>query len=202
MCMIIEIAISLIIGYLLGTLSPAALFAKLKKVNLRKRGTGNLGAANTTIVLGKQYGVLVMVIDIGKAFLACKLAELLFPQLAVAGLLAGAASVAGHVFPFYMKFKGGKGLAAFGGMILAYNPLMFLGLLTGGIVLIFIFNYGIAMPMSVSVLFPVLVAIISHDPAAVAICVATSVLIIVKHWSIFGRIRRGEETRVRDFIRK
>lgn len=123
--MVLETVISLVIGYLLGTLSPAALFAKLKKVNLRKRGTGNLGATNTTMVLGKQYGALVMILDIGKAFLACKLAELLFPELAVAGLLAGAAAVVGHIYPFYMKFKGGKGLAAFGGMILAYNPWMF-----------------------------------------------------------------------------
>lgn len=200
--MVIKSVISLVIGYLLGTLSPAALFAKLKNVNLRKRGTGNLGATNTTMVLGKQYGALVMILDIGKAFLASKLAKLLFPELAVAGLLAGAASVVGHIFPFYMKFKGGKGLAAFGGMILAHNPWMFLGLLVGGIILVLIINYGIAMPMSVSVLFPVLVAVTSRDPVAIAICAATSVLIIVKHWSIFGRIRRGEDTKARDFIRK
>lgn len=199
--MVIKILISLIIGYLLGTLSPAALFAKLKKVNLRKRGTGNLGATNTTMVLGKQYGALVMIIDIGKAFFACKLAELLFPELAVAGLLAGAAAVVGHIFPFYMKFKGGKGLAAFGGMILAYNPWMFLGLLVGGIVLMFLVNYAIVLPLLAAVLFPALVAVTSHDIIAVVICVATSILIIVKHWSIFGRIRRGEDTKVRDFLK-
>lgn len=149
--MVIETVVSLLIGYLLGMLSPAALFAKRKKVNLRKCGTGNLGATNTTMVLGKKYGALVMILDIGKAFLACKLAELLFPELAVADLLAGAASVVGHIFPFYMKFKGGKGLAAFGGMILAYNPWILLGLLAVGIVLIFIFNYGIAITIFAAV---------------------------------------------------
>lgn len=123
---------SVIIGYLLGCLSPAALISKIKRKNLRKNGTGNLGATNVMLNFGKRFGALVMLFDIFKAFAAYKLAELLFPSAAFVGIAAGFAAVVGHVFPFYMKFKGGKGLAAFAGMVLAYNPWLFLFLLLTG----------------------------------------------------------------------
>lgn len=197
-----NIFVSIVIGYLLGTLSPAALVSKIKKTNLRKQGTGNLGATNTMLTLGKGYGALVMIVDIGKSLLACKLASLLFPQFSAAGLLAGAAAVVGHIYPFYMKFKGGKGLAAFGGMILAYSWWMFLVLLLSGFVLMLIVNHGLVLPMMAAVVFPVLVALHSRNWLFVLICVATSVLLIVKHWSIFGRIHRGEDTTVRECLRK
>lgn len=199
--MVHEVTVCLLIGYLLGSLSPSALLAKLKKINLRKQGTGNLGATNTTMVLGKNYGALVMVLDIGKAFLACKVSARLFPALEIATLLAGAAAVVGHMFPFYMKFRGGKGLAAFGGMILAFNPWFFLILLIIGLVLIFVINYGVAMPMSASVLFPVMVAVQTRNTASVLTCTVTGLLLLVKHWSILGRIQRGEETKVREFVK-
>lgn len=197
-----EIVVSILIGYLLGTLSPSALLSKIKHINLRKHGTGNLGATNTMLTLGKGYGALVMLVDIGKSFLACRLASLLFPQFSAAGLIAGAAAVVGHIYPFYMRFRGGKGLAAFGGMILAYSPGMFLALLFAGIVLMLIVNYSIVLPMLAATVFPVLVAFHSRNWLFVLICAATSILLIAKHWSIIGRVRRGEDIKVRDFIRK
>ena len=124
-----KILLCILIGYLIGSLNPAALLSKLKKKDLRKQGTGNLGATNTMIVLGKGYGALVMLFDVAKAFASVKLAQLLFADLAVAGILAGSAAVIGHIYPFYLKFQGGKGLAAFGGMILAVDPLLFIILL-------------------------------------------------------------------------
>lgn len=101
-----EIGICIIMGYLIGTLSPAALFAKLKNANLRENGTGNLGATNALLVMGRVYGVLVMVLDILKAFIAFRLAAKLFPAIKVAGMIAGLAAIIGHIFPFYMNFKG------------------------------------------------------------------------------------------------
>lgn len=199
---IMQILASLGIGYLLGALSPAALLSKIKQIDFRKKGTGNLGATNTMLLLGKGYGALVMLVDIGKAFLASKLAKLLFPQLAAAGLLAGAAAVVGHIFPFYMHFKGGKGLASFGGMVLAYDPRMFLGLLCAGVVLMLAVNYSVVLPMMAAAVFPVLVALHSGDLLLVLISAATGLLVIVKHWSIIGKVRRGEEIKVRDFLRK
>ena len=119
----------MMIGYVIGSLSPAALISKIKKQDIRKSGSGNLGTMNTMMNFGKRYAVPVMIIDMLKGFLAVKLAHWIVPAVSVAGVLAGGSAVLGHIFPFYMKFRGGKGLAPFGGMILALNPLGFLFLL-------------------------------------------------------------------------
>lgn len=196
-----DIVFSLTIGYLLGTLSPAALLAKWKEVDLRREGTGNLGATNTMMVMGKRYGALAMLLDIAKAFLAYKLAAWIFSELNVAGLLAGAAAMVGHIFPFYMKFKGGKGFATFGGMILAYDVRIFLFLLITGVILMIIVNYTVALHMYVALMLPILAAIVSGSTAEVLICTAASALFAAINWHIIGRARRGEDKKVRDFLR-
>lgn len=199
--MVLRVLFCLLNGYLLGSLSPAALLARVKDVNLRTEGTGNLGATNTTLVLGKQYGMLVMVFDVGKAYLACKVASFLLPEWEMAILLAGAAAVVGHAFPFYMKFRGGKGVAAFGGMILAFDPWFFLILLINAVILMLIVNYGVVGPMSASALFPVMVGVRSRSILEALVCAVTGLLIMLKHWNVFERMRDGSETKVRDFIR-
>lgn len=193
---------SLILGYLLGSLSPAALFGKLKKEDLRHQGTGNLGATNAMLILGKGYGAAVMLFDIIKAYVAVKLAERLFPAFALAGLLSGSAAVVGHVYPFYMKFKGGKGLAAYGGMVLGVDPLLFLILLIIALTFMFIVNYSVAVPMSAGVLFPILYALRGAQIAGTVIATAVSVLIICKHFSNIGKARRGEDNKIREYVKE
>ena len=99
-----------------------------------------------------------MLFDITKAVAASWLARFLFPELALAGLLTGLASIIGHIFPFYMHFKGGKGLATFGGMILAVDWKIFCGLLVVAGSLILITSRSVAAPVSASVLFPLVMA--------------------------------------------
>lgn len=193
--------LSILIGYLLGSLSPAALLSKLKKENLRQQGTGNLGATNTMLVLGKSYGFLVMLFDVLKAFAAVKIARLLFPALAVAGMLAGSATVVGHVFPFYLKFKGGKGLAAFVGLVLGVDPLLCVLLFLLALTLILIINYGVAMPITMAILFPFLYGLRSGSAEAFLIAAATSVLLICVHFGNIGKARRGEGLKVREYIK-
>lgn len=196
-----DIALTILIGYLLGTLSPAALLSKIKQLDLRNQGTHNLGASNALLVMGKKYGALVMIFDIFKGFCAVKLAKVLFPQLAMAQLLAGLSAVVGHIFPFYLGFKGGKGLAAFGGMVLAYDPVVFLFLLVLGIVLMLLTNASAAMPMSAGALFPILSLIRSRSLTVFFLTAASGILIIVKHWSNVGKARRGEDIKIRSFVK-
>lgn len=197
-----EIGISVVLGYLIGTLNPAALFAKIKKANLRDGGTGNLGATNALLIMGKAYGLLVMVLDILKGFLAFRLAAHLFPAVKIAGMIAGLAAIIGHIFPFYLKFKGGKGLAAFGGMILGYKPAMFWFVLITGFILIFIFNYSVALPMFAAAAFPIMVWLHSGSLELVAIAVIASAIIVVKHWSNIGKAKNGTDNKVRQYFKK
>lgn len=198
----IELILSVLIGYTLGSLNPAAWLAKRKNTNLRERGTGNLGATNTLLVLGKSYGAFVMLFDIMKALIAVRLAERLFPLLSIAGLVAGSSAVVGHVFPCYLNFKGGKGLAAFAGLVLAVDHSLFVLLALISIILMLIINYSVAMPMSAGILFPIFYGLKTGSLAAFSVAAAISILIICKHYSNIEKARSGEDIKIRDYIRE
>jgi glycerol-3-phosphate acyltransferase PlsY len=193
--------LSLLLGYGLGCLNPAALLSKLKKQDLRKQGTKNLGASNTLLVMGKKWGVLVMLFDIFKGFCSVKLAKCLFPQLFAAELVAGLGAILGHIFPFYLGFRGGKGLAAFGGLVLAYNPVLFCVLLALGLLLMLVFNCSVVMPMSAAPLFAIVSGIQSQSLVVFGLTALSALLIVVKHWSNIEKARSGKELNIRSFVR-
>ena len=191
-----------VIGYLLGSVNPSYIIGKIKKTDLRSSGTKNLGASNAFMHFGRFWGAFVMLFDILKAFAAVKLCQLLFHELLYAGLVAGSACVLGHNYPFYLKFKGGKGLASYGGVVLGISPLLFLLLLVGCTVLAFIFNYGCVIALSAAVLFPFLVWIKFGSALAFVIAAICSVSVFFKHTQNIKRILSGEETKFRAFISK
>ena len=116
-----EYTATILLSYLLGSSSMSWYLSKIKKVNLRAGGSGNLGASNAVALMGWKAGILVGVHDIGKSILAVLLAQMLFPSVEYIGAVAGVSSVLGHIFPFYLKFKGGKGFASYLGMTIALN---------------------------------------------------------------------------------
>ena len=83
-----DAVLSIALGYFAGSLSPSSLVGRVKKTDVRKSGTGNLGATNTMLVLGWGAGIFVMLFDLMKSFLSGKLAQYLFPGLSTAGMLA------------------------------------------------------------------------------------------------------------------
>lgn len=183
-------------GYLIGTINPAYIFGKLHGFDIRKRGSGNAGATNVTLVMGKAAGLLCALIDIFKSFIAYRLAKLLFPMLTFAGMLAGTACVIGHIFPVWMNFAGGKGLACIGGLVLAYDWRLFLLLLTLEILLVLILQYICVMPLSVSVIFPIIYGKQTGDLAGTALLCALIPVIVYKHLPNLRRIAAGQEARI------
>lgn len=178
-----EAILSLGLGYLIGSISPAAFISKLKHVNLKEEGTKNLGATNTTIVLGRSAGIFVMVFDILKSYCAAKIAKLLFPQLAIAGMLACIGTIVGHCFPLFLHFAGGKGLAAFGGMVLAYEPWFFVAIVIPGVILMILLNTGVAVPMLASVMFPIMTYTYSRSIGDTVCALIASIIIVAMHWT-------------------
>lgn len=197
-----KIAAIILLGYLIGSLNPAALISHLKHKNIRKSGTGNLGATNVLLNFGKKYGALVMLFDISKAFFICKLAKYLFPELLLAQYIAGCAAVFGHVFPFYLGFKGGKGLAAFGGFVLACDPPVFLFLIVTGVVLMFIVNYSVILPYYGGIGFTVAIGIRTGSIAIALICALATVLILVKHAGNIKKALNGTDNKIREYAKK
>lgn len=186
----------ILIGYLLGSLSPSYLIARLKHVDLRSGGSGNLGASNTMLMLGWYAGVLVALFDIGKAVLAVWLANLLFPSMALAGTLAGVAAVLGHIFPFYLRFHGGKGFASYFGVVLGLNWKFALALAVAVLILTLVTDYIVVGTMTTVVSFPLYYVFLHSFVAAGILCVA-SLVIIYKHRANLVRIYQGTEIGLR-----
>lgn len=184
------------LGYFIGTVNPALIFSKIKGFDIRERGSGNAGATNVMLTIGKIAGVLCALLDILKAFVAYRLGKRLFPLLQFAGILAGAFCILGHIFPVWMGFQGGKGLACIGGVILAHNWKLFLGLLAFEIVFTLIVNYICAMAMSVSVIFTVIYACTTYDWVGTLVLAVVAVVIHVKHIENMKRILQGTEFHV------
>lgn len=125
-----EITLVCTLAYLLGSIPFGVLLAKFKRVDLRQHGSGNIGATNAARTLGKIAGILTLVGDCGKGYLAVWIAgQLLETQWAVA--VAGLMAFLGHVFSIFLKFKGGKGVATGLGIFLYLIP--WAGLLSIGI---------------------------------------------------------------------
>lgn len=194
---------SLGLGYLVGCINPAVLISKAKNVNLKQEGTGNLGATNTAFVLGKKSGIFVLIFDIAKSFLSYKVAKWLFPKLMIAGILASIGCILGHCFPIFMDFSGGKGLAAFGGLILAYSPWMFAVIVTTGVILMFVCNTGVIAPFIGCLAFPAMVYYARHDLLETVAVLTASAIIFSTHFSNFRMARRREDVvNTRDFVAK
>ena len=121
-----ERVISVVIGYAFGIIQSAFLIGKLTKgVDIRKFGSGNLGSTNALRVLGKKAGLITILCDISKSMLAFILCTLLFKDM-IFGMYACLGVILGHNFPFYLKFKGGKGVASMIGMMFCvsyYDPM-------------------------------------------------------------------------------
>lgn len=113
----------IVVGYCFGLIQTAYIYGKLHGIDIREHGSGNAGTTNALRVLGKKAGLIVFAGDLMKAFVACVLARVigtfLFPDILYPMILwSGLGVVIGHNFPFYMHFKGGKGIAATAGVVL------------------------------------------------------------------------------------
>lgn len=123
-----ERLLCLLIGYGFGLFQTAWIYGKCKGIDIRKHGSGNAGTTNTMRVLGKKAGYLVFLGDAGKCIIAILVTRLLFKEnypdtIYLLALYAAAGAILGHNYPFFLQFKGGKGIAATAGIILTFHPL-------------------------------------------------------------------------------
>ena len=186
-------AVSALIGYLLGSSNMALYVSKLKGIDLRQIGSKNLGTCNTFVGLGLGWAALVFLHDAGKAALAVILCRWVFPDDLMVEYIAGSAAVIGHVFPFYLHFRGGKGFAAYLGMMLIIDWRFALVAILVFAILTLATNYIVIGTVAVIVSYPVFTAFSTHSVTAVfVLCIATAV-VLYKHRENFVRIANGTE---------
>ena len=184
-----------LIGYLLGNFSPSYLLGKRKGYDVRVDGSGNAGATNAFLLVGKNAFFLTALLDILKAFCAYTICRLLFPELPVAGPLGGVFCILGHMYPAALGFHGGKGLASLGGVILGWQWKWFLLLLAVAIVIAFATRYVCLVAPTMSVVFPLSYYWRTGFLAGALILLIPAVPIFVKHRENFKRIAEGMEMR-------
>jgi glycerol-3-phosphate acyltransferase PlsY len=182
-------------GYLVGSIPFAYLLARRRGIDLREVGSGNVGATNVLRTSGARQGVLAMLLDGAKGSAAVMIAGALAtgPATAVA---AGLASVIGHIYPVWLGFKGGKGVATATGVFAVLAP-MALGIAS----VVFLFAVWATRYISVGSMAGAIAlaasAAATEAPAAVAVGAATAALIIIhRHRGNLGRLMSGTERRV------
>lgn len=201
---VLKIFLCILFGYAVGGINPSYIIGRLRGFDIRKKGSGNAGASNTVITMGKTIGICSAVFDILKATAAYLCAPLIFKDLSLAPTIAGVSCILGHIFPAYMKFKGGKGLACLGGVILAVDWRFFLMFLTAEIALVLWVDYICIAPISASVIFPVAYGLLGNDGLGwlihgengwigAAVLSIASIGILSRHIENIRRIAAGKE---------
>jgi glycerol-3-phosphate acyltransferase PlsY len=185
-------------GYLLGCSNMAFYLEKMTKKSIRGGGSGNLGASNTVIRLGWMAGLLVGIHDIGKALLVVYLARWLLPQWEYAAVAAGIACVLGHIFPFYLKFKGGKGFASYVGVIFALDWRIALAIIAMIFVVTLITDYIVAATMMTTISAPISLGL--HQGKwilALILCIGSAVILYRHRENLVRIFVTGDEIGLR-----
>jgi glycerol-3-phosphate acyltransferase PlsY len=195
----------LILAYLIGSFPSAVWVGRtFYGIDVREYGSGNAGATNTFRVLGKKAGVPVLIMDIAKGFMAVKLAyfignyEPLSPDFIDFELALAVCGLLGHIFPVYVGFRGGKGVATMLGILFAVHPRA--ALICAGVFLLTLFISGYVSLSSIlsGFTFPVIIMVFYSTNSSINIfSLAVTILILVTHQRNIERLMKGEESRVK-----
>lgn len=203
--------ISIAAAYLLGSVPTAVWIGKaFYGIDVREYGSGNAGATNTFRVLGKRAGIPVLLIDIFKGWASVNISYLVHRyqpgteafvnfQLALA-----IAAVIGHIFPIYVGFRGGKGIATLLGIGIAIHPIAALMCFTIFFLLLLISSYVSLSSITAGIAFPVIVYFFFHNTVASLniFAISVAVMVVLTHQKNIERLLKGEESRVKLFKNK
>lgn len=186
-----------------GWIEGALLISRFAgRIDIRQKGSGNVGASNVTNVLGWRYGAIVALIDIAKAFIPITLARVLFSAPFTLQFLVGFGVIIGHIYPLPFQFKGGKGIASLIGMCLALD--WRLGLVMGAllIVITLVFDYIFIASLTLYTLFPIALAVTDRPTVTTGLAVILGIVGYVRHRSNIRALKNGEEVGLRAVIKK
>ncbi len=207
----VTLATIVIASYLLGSIPFGYVAGRLAGIDVRKAGSGNVGATNVVRVLGKRYGYPVFALDVLKGFGAVKISMLMasgrppeWNSPEIFGIFAATSAVLGHVYPPWLKFKGGKGVATSAGALLALTPVATLIGVAIWIIVFWLTRYVSLASVVATVALPIVILMIrSPDENSGKLLVYSSLcvaaLVIWRHRSNLSRLIRGTEPR---FTRK
>lgn len=192
--------ICILIGYCIGCIESAHVVGKLWRVDLRQHGSGNLGTTNALRVLGKKAGAMVFIGDIMKSVIAFLICRAVFKENAtVAGLFGSVGAVLGHNYPFYLNFKGGKGIAVMIGMTAALafttNPVLAIPNALIGFGLAFGTRYVSVGSLAFALCLPISCFLLGYEQEIVLVTACVSLLAAWRHRGNIRKLMNGTENR-------
>jgi acyl-phosphate glycerol 3-phosphate acyltransferase len=204
---VIEIlAATFLIGYLIGGVPFGYLVARWRGVDILSQGSGNIGATNVGRVLGRRLGIVVFCLDFAKGAVPVAIALRLAPVLGVTPVVlavtAGLAAFLGHVFPIYLRFRGGKGVATGAGVVSVLLPTATLAALVVWLVVVCATGYVSVASITAALTLCIVHLVATPTPLAqdnlvlTIFCLVAAGLVLVRHRANLGRLRRGEENRL------
>ena len=189
-----EITFVCILAYFLGSIPFGVVLAKFKQVDLRQHGSGNIGATNVTRTLGKTAGILTLLGDCGKGYLAVWIAgQLLETQWGIAA--AGLMAFLGHIFSIFLKFKGGKGVATGLGVFLALMPWAGLVSIAIFVVCLAFTRYVSASSILAAISIPWLGIYFGAPGPFIYVATAAAILTTIRHHENIQRLIDGTESK-------
>ena len=201
--MSVQILLSMLIGYLFGCIQSAFILGRLfGKIDIRDHGSGNAGASNITSTLGLKFGVVVGLVDISKGFFAVLVVKWIYPENPDLAYLAGLMAIIGHIFPFYMKFRGGKGVATLAGMMFGVNWKMGVLFLLLVALPALITDYIVSGSFSTFIALPIVTYIMGYPTLYILISLGLTVLCFYLHRANIQRIIAKEELKISAVIFK
>ncbi|OGC24924.1 acyl-phosphate glycerol 3-phosphate acyltransferase [candidate division WOR-1 bacterium RIFOXYB2_FULL_42_35] len=185
----------LLSAYLLGSIPFGLIIGRLWKIDVRQHGSGNIGATNVFRILGPVPGVIVFVLDMLKGYVSILLASQLIgdPWLIIA---TGLIVILGHMFPLFLKFKGGRGVATGVGVLLGLSPLTFLIAMSTFVLVLFVTRYVSLSSMLATIVAAIIFFITKKPLPYLTIVVVGTLLIIWKHRPNIHRLLNKTEPKI------
>ncbi|MGB9856686.1 MAG: glycerol-3-phosphate 1-O-acyltransferase PlsY [Dictyoglomaceae bacterium] len=200
----IEKIITLLLGYLLGSIPSALIVGKLcKGVDVRNHGSGNLGATNVLRVLGWGPAIITAIMDVGKGVLTVFLAQKIIPKDYLFILLSAGCAIIGHSYPIFANFKGGRSVGVSFGILFYLFPKTSSLTLLIGILIVLLTKYKSISSITCSILFPVILYYLENPPQEYLIAsILVGLFIVFRHIPNIERLIKGKEHKIEWFNKK
>jgi len=188
-----------LLAYVAGATPFGFLAGKLRGIDIRQHGSGNIGATNVLRTLGKPVGITILALDVLKGLLPVLLAKSVSDS-SIIHIVAAMAAILGHNYTFWLGFKGGKGIATTAGAILPIMPYALIAAVTGFLIVLKTTRYVSLGSISAAIIIPITIAVESlirgsWDGYILGFALFVCLLAIWKHRANIQRLCRGEENR-------
>lgn len=202
--MVWRIILCLLCGYGFGCISTGYIVGKMNHVDIRDYGSGNIGTTNTLRTLGKKAGAITYLGDVAKAMIPMLIARFVIfkgePYAELLGLYVGLGVAIGHNFPFWLHFKGGKGIAVTSGVMAAHDPLAIPLYLVSFVISVAVTKYVSVGSLVIVTLFPIWIAVMDHNKPhfvhTLIVSIVFTALAFLRHRQNLIRLKNGNENKI------